>query len=153
MSSDTVCRYNKFGYCKFGEKCFRKHENRTCKKVGCSISYCNLRHPRKCRYYLEFHYCKFGSFCKFSHEIEESEETKKEIEILQKEVKRLENNIKLMEAEIQNKSKEIKRMEEAFEQEKKEIDANNQKEVEFVRNEWHVTQMLFDLSNLVRKPE
>ena len=49
-----------------------------------------------------------------------------------------------MEVEIQNKSEEIRRIEEVFEQEKKEIDANNLKEVERVRNEWHVTQMLFD---------
>ena len=49
-----------------------------------------------------------------------------------------------MKEEINNKSREIKKMEEDFENDMKEKDASNLKEYEWVRNEWHVTQMLFD---------
>ena len=49
-----------------------------------------------------------------------------------------------MNIEIENKNEEIKNMEKAFEAEKKERDASSLKDVEFYRNEWHVTQMLFD---------
>ena len=120
-----VCRYNKFGYCKFGNRCFKKHENTTCENIGCSVSDCPLRHPRKCRYFSEYHYCKFGTFCKFSHKIEESGDTKKQIKTLQIEIQKLKDKIKLMEVEIDSKSKEIKKMEEAFELEKKEKDDTN----------------------------
>ena len=140
MRSEIICRFNKFGYCKFGERCFRKHESRTCENDGCSISDCDLRHPRKCRYFLEFHYCKFGTFCKFSHKIEENRASKKEIDTLKNEIEKLENKIQLMNKEIEKKAMEIKKIEEEFEAEKKEKDAK----IEFYRNEWHVTQMLFD---------
>ena len=144
MNSETVCWYNKFGYCKFGDKCFRKHENRICENVQCPIWDCPLRHPKNCRYFQEFHYCKFGTFCKFNHKIEESRIAKKELIDLQKEIKSLEDKIKHMEIEIESKTKEIKKMKEDFENERKEKDASNLKEYEWVRNEWHVTQMLFD---------
>ena len=144
MNSETVCRYNKFGYCKFGVKCFRKHENRICENVGCPTLNCPLRHPKKCRYFQEFHYCKFGTFCKFSHKIVENGDAKKELDDLKKEIKRLEEKIKHMEIEIESKITEIKKMEEDFENRIKEKDAANLKEYEWVRNEWHVTQMLFD---------
>ena len=142
MNSETVCRHNKFGYCKFGAKCFRKHENRICENVGCPILDCSLRHPKNCRYFLEFQYCKFGTFCKFSHKIEESRDAKKELD--DKEIKRLEDKIKHMEIEIESKTKEIEKIKEDFENEMKEKNASNLKEYEWVQNEWHVTQMLFD---------
>ena len=105
MNSETVCWYNKFGYCKFGDKCFRKHENRICENVQCPIWDCPLRHPKNCRYFQEFHYCKFGTFCKFNHKIEESRIAKKELIDLQKEIKSLEDKIKHMEIEIESKTK------------------------------------------------
>ena len=123
--SEMVCRYNKFGYRKFGNRCFKKHENTPCENIGCSVSDCPLRHPRKCRYFSEYHYCKFGTFCKFSHKIEESGDTKKQIKTLQIEIQKLKDKIKLMEVEIDSKSEEIKKMEEAFELEKKEKDDTN----------------------------
>ena len=143
MISETVCWHNKFGYCKFGVKCFRKHDNRICENVGCLILDCPLRHPKNCRYFLEFHYCKFGTFCKFNHKIEESSDAKKELDDLQTEIKRLEDKIKHMEIEIESKTKEIEKIKEDFENEMKEKNASNLKEYEWVQNEWHVTQMLF----------
>ena len=132
--------FNKFGYCKFGERCFRKHENKICEENGCSISDCKLRHPRKCRYFVQFQYCKFGSFCKFSHKIEESSESKKEIDNLKNEIRKLEDRIKIMNEEIERKTEEMKKLKEEYEVETKE----RVEKIEYYRNEWHITQMLFD---------
>ena len=68
MSQENLCLHNKFGFCKFGEKCFRVHENKVCENDKCSIQNCSLRHPRFCRYFGKFNNCKFGTYCKFRHE-------------------------------------------------------------------------------------
>ena len=65
--AEEVCKFNKFGYCKFRKTCFRKHQNGKCEKENCSIWNCPLRHPISCRYFNEFKMCKFGEFCKYSH--------------------------------------------------------------------------------------
>ena len=44
----SVCSFNRFGYCKYGNYCFRKHKNATCENAQCNISDCSLRHPKKC---------------------------------------------------------------------------------------------------------
>ena len=30
MVQGSICQYNKFGFCKFGNNCYRKHENKLC---------------------------------------------------------------------------------------------------------------------------
>ena len=60
MEKNNVCNFNKFGYCKFGNTCQRKHVNVTCENKACEISDCFLRHPRECSFFKNFKYCKFG---------------------------------------------------------------------------------------------
>ena len=63
-----------------------------CVKKNCEVDYCPLRHPRKCRFYLEFNYCKFGTFCRYKHETfskqvsNEVENLKHTIECLRKDI-------------------------------------------------------------------
>ena len=33
----AVCRFNKFGFCRFGNLCFRRHENKECENVNCEV--------------------------------------------------------------------------------------------------------------------
>jgi hypothetical protein len=79
MTPESVCKFNKFGFCKFGNYCFRNHENRICVNEECQVHGCPFSHPRKCRYFMEFRYSKFGSYCKFSHQTLRILETSKEI--------------------------------------------------------------------------
>ena len=114
MSQQNVCHFNKFGFCKFRNKCYRYHENEVCENVSCKVFDCNLRHPSKCSYYSKYFYCKFGSFCKFSHRKKEDQD-KKSVELLEKEldgVKKLidekENELKRINQEIKNSENKIK---------------------------------------------
>ena len=144
MSQENICKLNKFGYCKYENRCFRKHQNAICENVQCSITECSLRHPRKCRYFLEFLYCKFGNYCRFSHKTLKNKENTKDIEELREELKQLEEKIQEKDNEIKIKDMKIKVMEDNFEKEKKNIEQEELEKFEIVRNEWHVTQMLFD---------
>ena len=67
MSLKNICFHNKFGFCKFGGRCFRLHENKLCENDNCNIQECPLRHPKFCRYFGKFKYCKFGTYCRFRH--------------------------------------------------------------------------------------
>ena len=66
MAAENVCRYNKFGYCKFGEVCRKFHNDELCEDTSCDPLMCQKRHPRECKYYRNFKICKFNP-CKFSH--------------------------------------------------------------------------------------
>ena len=116
MSSQPVCHFNKFGFCRFGKHCFRYHEDKVCENVGCKVIDCDLRHPRKCRFYQDYHYCKFGSYCKFLHKENEDQA-----------IEAIKNQLKCIMKELKEKEKEIKIL-----CEKNEI---IEKDVEFLKNE------------------
>ena len=66
MATQTICPFNKYGYCKHKELCRKHHENKLCDKPSCDISTCSLRHPKNCKWYREYSYCKFNP-CAFKH--------------------------------------------------------------------------------------
>ena len=68
MAQQNVCRYHKFGHCKFSEKCRMMHIDEICGNCECDIKICNLRHPRICNYFRDYRRCKFGQWCSFRHE-------------------------------------------------------------------------------------
>ena len=108
MTLENECRFNKFGYCKFGNYCFRYHENKICQNVKCPVQGCLLRHPRKCRFFLEFGKCKFGTYCKFSHDNIENPKTREKIEVLEKDVELLKLEILDMKNQIEIKEDQLK---------------------------------------------
>ena len=67
MVSETLCKYNQFGYCKLQDECNNLHVNDVCKVSDCGISNCNLRHPRPCKYHAANGFCKFGTSCRYTH--------------------------------------------------------------------------------------
>ena len=67
MATQNVCRYNKFGHCKFSQKCRFFHVDEICENQSCDIRSCNLRHPRACKYFRDFNRCKFNEWCSFKH--------------------------------------------------------------------------------------
>ena len=80
----SVCRYNKFGYCKFSDKCHFRHNDIICNDKNCNVFNCEKRHPKICTFYRDFGRCKFTNFCKYNHEkqidIKENSEKIKEME-------------------------------------------------------------------------
>ena len=68
MAELVICKKNKFGYCKFGNQCRRKHLDENCEIKECDSSSCDKRHPKRCYYYSEYKRCKFGEYCKYNHE-------------------------------------------------------------------------------------
>ena len=67
MAAHNVCRYFKFGYCKFAERCRFHHVKEECTNRSCDISVCTLRHPRICKFFRDYNRCKFGEWCFFKH--------------------------------------------------------------------------------------
>ena len=67
MASQNVCRYFRFGHCKFGDTCKLLHISEICENNACEITSCNLRHPRTCKFFKEFNRCKFSEWCSFKH--------------------------------------------------------------------------------------
>ena len=98
MSVKSVCLHNKFGYCKFGGKCFRNHENRVCQNEKCNIQGCHLRHPKICWFYRVYENCKFGMYCKFKHE--KTNSCDKEIKQLKSDLQKCNEKIKAKEDKI-----------------------------------------------------
>ena len=112
--AEKVCSFNKFGFCKYGEKCHLTHINIICEKQICDQSECDYRHPKLCEYFEMFRRCKFTSFCKFSHKINYSgqEHTKcisnDKIDTIMKATEALENNMKDLKNRMEFVEKELK---------------------------------------------
>ena len=104
-----VCRRNKYGYCKYGETCHFRHENKICIENNCNIFDCERRHPKVCKWYLEYGRCKFSSYCKFRHtNIKNFEEIVNKIELNAKKLAEIDKrivNFEKEEGDIMNKSK------------------------------------------------
>ena len=91
MSSiDQFCKYNMFGFCKFGDTCRKFHITNTCKSFPCHIEGCNSRHPRPCKYFVQYGRCKFNENCSYLHISSHSK------------IQQLENDIDLLKGEIEN---------------------------------------------------
>ena len=134
MTQESVCKFNKFGFCKFGNYCFRNHENRICENGECQVHGCTFRHPRKYRFFMEFSYCKFGSYCKFSHQTLRTLENSKEIDDLNEEMHDLEESNK-KQKQISNKfNKDLSDARVKFNNEKAEISKEYSQEL--VRMGW-----------------
>ena len=88
MAEQKVCTHNKYGYCKFQEKCRNLHIKEKCENVECEIQNCVKRHPRECQYYRSYGRCKFSSYCFYDHKnfINRNDDFKKEYEAKIKEV-------------------------------------------------------------------
>ena len=67
---ENICKHNKFGFCKFGDKCQFRHINDLCLIKNCNVGACENRHPKFCYYQKNYGRCKFTTFCKYSHEKE-----------------------------------------------------------------------------------
>ena len=135
MATQNVCKFNKFGYCRYKDACRNLHRNEICQNSSCEIKGCNLRHPRECRYYREYRRCKFDP-CKFKHIANLSYESEidtlrrdhlksvkrlEEIEKLLNEKNDVETNIKIINDKLEGFEKQIQKMEQSIREKEHEI--------------------------------
>ena len=69
MTSETICKFEKFGHCVKKEECPNYHPSGVCTEKVCNVSNCLKRHPQPCRYYQAGN-CRFGVSCKYDHKIQ-----------------------------------------------------------------------------------
>ena len=96
------CFYNNRGYCRFRDTCRYQHFNEICLKTICKDSQCKRRHPVFCKYKEN---CKFNKsgICAYKHSeddkdkdvilVDEINHYIKDIEMLKKEIKDMEDVI------------------------------------------------------------
>ena len=90
MTSENLCNHYKFGFCKHGDHCRKRHIKEKCDEEHCDQRTCEKRHPLECRYFREYGRCKFGSYCLYDHvvkvdpKLQELREIKDKIEAIEK---------------------------------------------------------------------
>ena len=78
MAAQNICRYFKFGFCKYLEKCRFQHVREICENNECDAKSCSLRHPKICSFFRDYNRCKFGEWCLFKH-VDKKQSSDKEI--------------------------------------------------------------------------
>ena len=103
---DEVCVYSKFGYCKYKEKCKRKHFYEDCEHLHeCSdIKRCEKRHPKRCKKYASGNTCRFKNDCAYSHKKSVESQEK---DMLKEKVNSLEKTVSEMVIKLINFEKEL----------------------------------------------
>ena len=105
MAQQNVCGFNKFGYCKYKEACWKIHNDKICEKPTCEIRKCNSRHPKNCKFLRGYGYCKYGEWCKFKHKViekKDDEEMKNKVHNLEKLVVKKEDIEKILSEKIED---------------------------------------------------
>jgi len=67
MAVEHVCQFQKYGYCKFAERCQNRNVLTICDTKNCEIINCSNRHPHVCKFYEAYGRCKFGLYCQYKH--------------------------------------------------------------------------------------
>ena len=99
------CFFNKYGFCKYSDRCRKYHEKELCEKSDCEIRECSLRHPKMCKFFQDFGFCKFNEWCMFSHKTNNNNSVKND------ELKKLEHKLKAVELDLENKNEKIVKLE------------------------------------------
>ena len=87
MNPKVICRYNKFGFCKYNTKCRFRHNDLLCEAKSCNVSECEKRHPRICKFKRDYGRCKFTP-CAYSHD------KPKDVTENSEKIERIENKLK-----------------------------------------------------------
>ena len=105
MASVQVCKYYKFGHCRFLDKCRHQHVTEVCDDISCDSTLCHKRHPKSCIFYREYKRCKFGSYCSYKHD-NENIVNKEHNQLCQLEITTLSSKIESLEESIKDLMKE-----------------------------------------------
>ena len=105
---DQICFRNKYGYCKFGNTCRRKHNNNICENDNCEKWNCEKRHPKECWWFYTYQRCRFSN-CSYKHT--KKTDLKEEVIEINKKLRAVEEEIKKKESEIKAQEEKIRGLE------------------------------------------
>ena len=71
MATTPVCKYFKFGHCKYRSCCRNRHVDVLCEDSSCNIMICEKRHPVICKFFSSYRRCKYNP-CSYKHVITSS---------------------------------------------------------------------------------
>ena len=94
-TSETVCKFNQSGFCKFLTQCRKQHVMNICPTTQCNNVNCLLRHPRVCKFFSNFGRCKFSDSCAYLHNFDKNVDDK--ISELESEIQKIKTKIKEVE--------------------------------------------------------
>ena len=100
-----MCKFHKFGFCKFREVCKRTHLTQICEsQLECKdTKQCRKRHPKSCKRYNSGNGCKYGEECAYNHKVDEKDKEVKELKEEVIELKEIINHLKNTVEELINK--------------------------------------------------
>ena len=94
-----LCKHNQTGFCKFRNKCQKRHENTVCENTeNCSEERCTKRHPKVCRDFNNNKNCRHKDKCAYKH-IQHEKQTELN-ELIKQGLLKHENDIKLLTEEV-----------------------------------------------------
>ena len=109
-----LCYHQKFGFCKFKERCKNQHLEETFQELPAFLNTksCHKRHPKECKQY-EKGFCRFGPCCAYSHQeksilMVRSNNTKINVKVEMLEKMVLEMAEKIMKLETKVKENKLK---------------------------------------------
>ena len=97
-TSETICKYNQSGFCRYGSHCRKQHNMDICMHTQWTMETCVKTHPRMCKYFTNFGKCKFSDSCAYIH----INKTQALNDKIVKQKVDLENEIKQLRAEIED---------------------------------------------------
>ena len=93
------CKDNQSGFCKFGNKCQKRHENTVCENTeNFSEESCIKRHPKFCRNFNNNSNCRYKDKCPYKHIQHEKQAELNEL--IKQGMLKHENDIKLLTEEV-----------------------------------------------------
>lgn len=143
MTSQQVdlCLHNQTGFCKFKDKCPRRHENTICENTEpCNKEKCSKRHPKVCKHFRTNESCRHGENCAYKHKQNDGQiklyeqvtllllKHEKDITSLKEEVNELKNIVQQMAQELVKTVQKGAEIEDTFDKNKKPVNINDTKE-------------------------
>ena len=104
-----MCRFGKFGHCKYQKDCNMKHFTEVCDSLPrcTNIKSCEKRHPKRCKRFETEEGCRFQEECSYNHQIEnkckdlkEVKEKVDELENKHKDMKDLKDKVDVLENKV-----------------------------------------------------
>ena len=107
-----ICLFNKYGFCRNGDKCHKTHLKEVCHKRECESKKCDKRHPRPCKFQMQNGFCKFDSKCNYSHRLPKMiEDQNLRIEALERKLEDQNETIKGLKVKIlENQKSEVEKL-------------------------------------------